>query len=155
MAISFHRVFRSVLISYRRRSKAGDCVQSQLTNISRIKEPRTDSPWKRQILKARSVSYLFPSSWVLWCVFRGKFFGRFLVLDNLTCAQEPRWLCVAWWTRTFYIRSCNWIIPNIAHAQSVDYLWVGRSTFCQAILVTRIPWVYVRVHHATCSHRGL
>ena len=24
--------------------KAGDCVQSQLTNLSRIKEPRTDSP---------------------------------------------------------------------------------------------------------------
>ena len=39
------------------------CVQSQLTNLSRINEPRTDSPWKRQILKARSVSYLFSSSY--------------------------------------------------------------------------------------------
>ena len=28
-------------------------VHSQLTNLSRIKEPRIDSPWKRQFLKAR------------------------------------------------------------------------------------------------------
>ena len=50
----------SVLFSYAKRSKASDSVQSQLTNLSRIKEPRTDSPWKRQILKARSVCHLFP-----------------------------------------------------------------------------------------------
>ena len=31
----------SVLFSYINRSKAGDCVQSQLKNLSRIKEPRT------------------------------------------------------------------------------------------------------------------
>jgi len=67
----------------------------------------------------------------------GKFFGKFLVLGNLTCAQKSRWLRVAWWTRTFYISSSNWIIPNVAHAQSVDYLRVGRSMFCHAILITR------------------
>ena len=39
----------------------------------------------------------------------------------------------------FYIRSSNWIIPNTAHAQSVDYLRVGRSMFCHAILITRFP----------------
>ena len=39
-----------MLFSYIKRSKAGDCVQSQVKNLSRIKEPRTDSPWKRQIL---------------------------------------------------------------------------------------------------------
>ena len=50
----------SVLFSYAKRSKASDSVQSQLTNLSRIKEPRTDSPRKRQILKTRSVSHLFP-----------------------------------------------------------------------------------------------
>ena len=49
-----------MLFSYIKRSKAGDCLQFQLTNLSRIKESRTDSPWKRQILKARSVSCLFP-----------------------------------------------------------------------------------------------
>ena len=54
----------------------------------------------------------------------------------------------------FYIRSSNWIIPNTAHAQSVDYLRVGGSMFCHAILITRFPWVHVRVHHRTCSHRG-
>ena len=37
----------SVLFSYIKRSKAGDCVQSQLTNLSLIKEPRTDSPVMR------------------------------------------------------------------------------------------------------------
>ena len=35
----------------------------------------------------------------------------------------------------FYIRSSNWIIPNTAQAQSVDYLRVGRSMFCHAILI--------------------
>ena len=50
-----------VLFSYIKRSKAGDCVQSQLANFSRIKEPRpADSPRNRQILQAWSVSYLFP-----------------------------------------------------------------------------------------------
>ena len=33
----------SVLFSYIKQSKAGDCVQSQLTNLSRTKEPRADS----------------------------------------------------------------------------------------------------------------
>ena len=50
-------------------------MQSQVTNLSRIKEPRTDSPLcERQILKARSVSYLFPSSWALRCVLWEFFF---------------------------------------------------------------------------------
>ena len=39
----------------------------------------------------------------------------------------------------FYIRSSNWIIPNTAHAQSVDYLRVGGSMFCHAILITGSP----------------
>ena len=38
-------------------SKAGDCVESQLTNLSLIKEPRTDSTSKRQILLGH-VSFL-------------------------------------------------------------------------------------------------
>ena len=29
------------------------------------------------------------------------FVGKLLILGNLTCAQEPRWLRVAWWTRTW------------------------------------------------------
>ena len=95
-------VVSSVLFPYIKRSKVVDCVQSQLTNLCRMKEPRTDSPWNRQILKARSVSYLFPYSWVLRCVYCGKCFLKFLVLGNLTCAQEPRWPRVAWWTRTGY-----------------------------------------------------
>ena len=36
--------------SYIKRSKASDYVQSQLQKFSRIKELRTNSSWKRQIL---------------------------------------------------------------------------------------------------------
>ena len=66
--------------------------------------------------------------------FVGNFFWMFLVLGNLTCAQEPRWLRVA-------CRSSNWIIPNTAYGQSVDYLRVGGSMFFNAILITRF-WKY-------------
>ena len=45
------------------------------------------------------------------------------------------------------------IIPNTADVQSVDYLSVGRSMFCNAVLTTRFPWVYVRLHRPTRSHR--
>ena len=44
---------------------------------------------------------------------------------------------------------CSWVnvrksnfscsVPNTAHAQTVDYLRVGRVMFCHAILITRIP----------------
>ena len=44
---------------------------------------------------------LFLSSWVLRRVFCGNIFWKFSVLGNLTCAQEPRWLRIAWWTRTW------------------------------------------------------
>ena len=89
-------------------------MQSQITNLSRIKEPRIDSPWKCQILKARWVSSLFPSSWVLRCFFfyGEKFFWKFPVLGNLPCAQEPRWLRVACWTRIFYVWSSNRLLPS-------------------------------------------
>ena len=76
-------------------------------------------------------------------------FLKFSVLGNLRCAQETRWLRVAWWTRAFESRSSNWIIPNTAHAQSVDYLRVRRCMYGHAILITQIPWVYVSVHRAT------
>ena len=122
------------------------------------KEPCTDSPWKHQILKASWVSYLIPSSWVLRGFFLGggESFWKVLILGNRTFAQEPRWLHGAWWTRTFCIRSSNWIVPNTAHdqARSVDYLRVGRSMFRRVILVTRIPRVHVGLYHASCSHRG-
>ena len=67
------------------------------------------------------------------------------ILDSFACRRWLRWLRVGWWTQTFYTRSCNWIIPNIAHEQSVDYLRVGRPMFCHAILITLIPWVHIRV----------
>ena len=69
-------------------------------------------------------------------LFMGKVFERF-GSGNLTCAREPPWLRVTRGTWTFYIRSSNWIIPNIAHAQSVHCLRTGRSIFGHAILITR------------------
>ena len=118
----------SVLFSYTKRSKEGDCVQTQLTNLSRIKEPRTDSPWKRQILKARSFSHLFPSSWVLRCAFWGKFFSNFLFLGNLTRAQEPRWRRVAWRTRTLYTAISRKIVGKSARDNPERYCgWSSRA----------------------------
>ena len=43
----------SVLFSYIRGSKTGYSVRSQLTNLSLIKEDRTDSAWEQQILKGQ------------------------------------------------------------------------------------------------------
>ena len=81
-------------------------------------------------LKVRSVSYLFPSSWV----FVGKIFGKLSVLGNLGGAQVSRRLRVAGSTRTFNIPSSHWLIPNTAHAQSRDYLRLGRAmSFSQNI----------------------
>ena len=52
---TFHTVLRlvvcSVLFSYIKRSKEGDWVQSQLTNLSRINEPSTDSPKNAKSLR--------------------------------------------------------------------------------------------------------
>ena len=59
-------VVYSVLFSYINRSKAGDCVQSRLTILSRTDERRTDSPLKRQFFKAAQVYHLFASSRVLY-----------------------------------------------------------------------------------------
>ena len=66
--------------------KADDRVGSLDSQISPASKNR--APIQHEILKARSVSYLFPSSWVLRCVFW--WCKQFLVLNNLTCAQEPR-----------------------------------------------------------------
>ena len=48
-----------VLFRHIKRNRADDCVQPR-KNISVIKEPRTDSPRKRQFLK-ESVSLIFSS----------------------------------------------------------------------------------------------
>ena len=107
--------------------------------------------WERQILKARSVSYLFPSSWALRCILWEFFFfsGQ---SDVRSGTSMP--LCCVVNAITLYTL-IHWIISNTAHAQTVDYLRVGRAMFCHAILITRIPWlVHVRVHHATRSHRS-
>ena len=121
-------VVSSVLFFYIKRSKAGNCVQSQLTNLSRIKELRTDSPWKRQILKARPVSHLSPSSWVLRCVFLG---GMFLLVFGSGQSDVRSGTLMP----TCYVVNANifytLIHSNTAHAQSVDYLRVRRSTFCR------------------------
>ena len=104
--MAIYTVLRLVVCSVLR-GKAGDCVQSQLANLCCIKEPRSNSLWKRQILYGE-VSFLsLPLVMGIAMCFLWEFFWKFLILGNLTCAQEPRWLRVAWWTRTFSIRSSN------------------------------------------------
>ena len=71
--------------------------------------------------------------------FVGKIYGSFG--RNLTCAQETWWLRVSWSTRTFNMRSPHCLISYSAHAQSVDYLRLGRVMFCRAILISPPHWV--------------
>ena len=102
--------------------------------------------WERQILNARS--------WALRCVLREiflKVFGSGQSDVRSGTSMPP--CCVV--NAIILYTLIHWIIPNTAHAQTVDYLRVGRVMFCHAILITRIPWlVHVRVHHATRSHRS-
>ena len=83
--------------------------------------------------------------------FCGKSFWKFLVLGNLTCAQETQWLCTSCYVvnvNNVHICWSNWITPNTTQA-SVDYRRVGRSMFCHAILITWIPLVHVCVHYTS------
>ena len=125
----------------------------QISPASKNRAPIHPS-WERQILKARSVSYLFPSSWalrcVLWEIFL-KVFGSGQSDVRSGTSMPP--CCVV--NAIILYTLIHWIIPNTAHAQTVDYLRVGRAMFCHAILITRIPWlVQVLVHHATRSRRS-
>jgi len=130
-------------------------LNSQMTNLSRFKEPRTDSPWKRQILLGQ-VSFL--SLPLVIGIAMCFLWERFLkVFDSgqsdVSSGNSMTTCCVV------SANILNRLIQldnskHRAHAQSVDYLSVGRSIFCHAILTTRFPWVHVRVHHVTCSHWG-
>ena len=76
----------------------------------------------------RLISYLLPSSWVKQCVFCGKFFSKFLVLGNLTCAQEPRWRRVAWRTRTLYTAISRKVVGKSARDNPERFCgWLSRA----------------------------
>ena len=126
----------------------------QISPASKNRAPIHPS-WERQILKARSVSYLFPSSWALRCVLCEFFFESvwfWAIWRALRTLDRPP-CCVV--NAIILYTLIHSIIPNTAHAQMVDYLRVGRAMFCHAILITRIPWlVQVLVHHATRSRRS-
>ena len=77
--------------------------------------------WERQILKAKTVSYLFPSSWALRCVLWEIFLKVFGSRVNLTCAQEPRCLRLAWWTRSFYIAISRKVVGKSARDHPERY----------------------------------
>ena len=126
----------------------------QISPSSKNRAPIHPS-WERQILKARSVSYLFPSSWALRCVLWEIFLKVFgSGQSDVRSGTSMPSCCVV--NAIILYTLIHWIIPNTAHAQTVDYLRVGRAMFCHAILITRIPWlVHVLVHHATPSHRSL
>ena len=99
-------------------------------------------------------SYLFPSSWalrcVLWEIFL-KVFGSGQSDVRSGTSMPP--CCVV--NAMILYTLIHWIIPNTAHAQTVDYRRAGRAMFCHAILITQIPWlVHVPVHYASRSHRS-
>ena len=79
----------SVLFSYIKRSKAGDCVQSQLTNLRphRRTAHRFTCHESAKSLR-RGHSLIFSPRHGHCVVFCGKFFWKCLVLGNLTCAQD-------------------------------------------------------------------
>ena len=67
------------------------------------------------------------------------------------CSGNSMTICTSCYVvnvNNVHICSSNWITPNTAQA-SVDYRRVGRSMFCHAILITRIPWVHVCVHYTS------
>ena len=78
MAISFFYGFEarclfSVVFLRMMRIKAGYCVPTRFKNLrSRIKKKKKKHIKARNPFKARKVSHLFPSSWVLRWVFGGK-----------------------------------------------------------------------------------
>ena len=79
---------RCSLQSYIKRIKASDCVQSRLTNLSRIKEPIHHESAK----SLRSSQYLIfslPQGYCDGFVCEKIFFNVF-VWGNLSCAKEPR-----------------------------------------------------------------
>ena len=112
--------------------------------------------WERQILKARSVSYLFPSSWALRCVLWEFFFESvwFSGQPDVRSGTSMPPCCVV--NAIILYTLIHWIIPNTAHAQTVDYLRVGRASFVMQ------HWLpdpltepfHVLVHRATRSHRS-
>ena len=60
--------------------------------------------------------------------------SRFWAIWGVLRYHARRRLRVAGSTRTFNIRSSHWLIPNTAHAQSGDYLRLGRAmSFSQNI----------------------
>ena len=99
-------------------------LNSQISLASKNRAPICDESAPKSLSLVTGITMFF---------FCGEMFWTFSVLDNLTCAQETLWPCVAWWTQTFFIRSSNWIILNTAFAQSVE-LSEGRkiyAEFCQ------------------------
>ena len=88
------------------------CVQSQLTNLSRIKEPHTDSTR--------------PTSWVsyhgycdVFC--SGKLFWKFSVLLFLTCAQKAR-------RRRVVVNANDFRSFSLSHNKKINWKPSGRRS---------------------------
>ena len=79
-----------------------------------------------------------PSSWALRCVLWEIFLKVFgSGQSDVRSGTSMPLSCVV--NAMILYTLIHWIIPNTAHAQTVDYLRVGRAMFCHAILITRIP----------------
>ena len=123
--------FFSELFSFIKRSKAGACVQSKLTNLSHIKEPRIDSPWKRQVFKLRPGQSLisFPRHGYCEVFLVGTFFESF-------------WFCAIWRVvgnlddyvlRVYVICKTVWKLAVI-YAPSLGCLWLMQRVQVKTII---------------------
>ena len=92
-----------------------------------------------------------PSSWALRCVLWEIFLKVFGSGQSDVRSGTSMPLCCVVNAMILYTL-IHWIIPNTAHAQTVDYLRVGRAMFCHAILITRIPWLNPSMFPFTTQH---
>ena len=129
----------SLLFPYIKQRKGGNCVQSQLTNLSRIKRATTAHRFTMKALNPSGQSLIssprheycdvFFCAKFLWKALGSGQSGVRLGITMTTC-------CVLNMNAHHYnIRSSHWLIPISAHAQSWDFLRLGRSMFYSQIFI--------------------
>ena len=129
-----------MLFSYITRSEAGHFVQSQLTNLSCIKEQRTHSSEKRQNLKGQISLSPLPHVMCFWWEIVLKAF----VSGQTNVAMETRWLRIARainfaWPNMDLLTlrwSTPWIIQTpLTQSEGIFWSAIFKVTSCWAFLV--------------------
>ena len=125
----------------------------KLTNLSHTKEPRTDSPWKRQILLGQVSLLSLPlvmgiAKYFLWEIFQ-KVFGS--GKSDVRSGNSMTKCCVV---NANILNTLIQLDNSKHHSRAINRLSEGRNIYIlHAILTTRFPWVHIRVHQAKRSYR--